>query len=259
MLRHARTPIRPAVEALEDRCVPDASAPPGNIFAIASQVVRDRATLNGLQAHLSAEARNPSTGPGLVAELADIAGRSQAEIAQLQADQNLVANAAQAQAAALEQLFSQETAATLDHLNEQILALDNQLAGLSPAQQQAVAKQITQKEFRLKDGAKVMLKQFRDRLRGKEHVVVDLFNRSSRSIRLTLGRAEADEELADQLENKAEALQGGSPSGPMPSGDACQGQSPNKEFQTNDPRFPDGFITCGEYEALPAGQRPAIF
>jgi hypothetical protein len=260
-LRRPSTPrrvYRPRVEALEERCVPDASALQGNIFAIASQVLRDRATLNAIQPHLAAEAGNSSTGPGLVDQLAGIAARSQTEIAELQSDKGQVANAVKAQIAALEQLFAQETSQTLDHLNEQILALDSELAGLSGAQRQEVAKQVAEKKFRLKDGFEVALKHFRDTLRGKEHAVVDLFHRGIQINRLTLGRAEADEQLAEKLEGKAEALEGGSPSGPTPTGDPCQGQSPNKELQTNDPRF-DGFISCAEYEALPSGQRPAVF
>lgn len=259
--RSPRQPsFRPLIEVLEDRCVPQASPPTGNISAIASQVFQDRATLNMIRDHLAAEARNPNTGPALPGELADLAAQSQAQVAELQADQAQVKSAAQEQIAALEKLFSQETQQTIQNLNDQILALDSKLAGLSPAQREAVAKQVSEQEFRLKDGAEVALKRFRDRLKGQEHVVVSLFDRRGHSIAVTLGRAEANEAEAEALEQKAEALGGGTaPGGGTQSSDPCTGQSPNKEFQTNDPRFPDGFITCGEFEALPAGQRPAIF
>jgi hypothetical protein len=254
-----RLSFRPLIEVLEDRYVPQANPPAWSIFAISGQTLHDLATLKRIQGHLASLARNPSTGPGLPGELADLAAQSQAQAAELQAEQPQMKSATQEQLAALKNLFEQESRQTIQNQNDRILALVNQLAGLSPAQRQKVAEQVSKERLRLKDEDKVTLERFRDRLAGEEHAIVAFYDRCGRGYALTLGRAEADEAKAKALEQEAESMQGGTaPGAGAQPGDPCTGKSSDLELLTNDPNY-DGAISCMQYEALPLGQRPEVF
>jgi hypothetical protein len=253
-----RSPFRPWIESLEDRYVPQAGPPAWNTFAIASQALHDLAALNRIQHHLAGRARSPSAGQALSGELAELAARNRARVAELQADQAQMKSAAQDKIAALDRLYEQAAGQAIQNRDDRILALARNLATLPPAQRDRAAKQVSEETHRVKDETRRELKRLHDRLAGEERATGLFLDRCGRGYALALGRSEADEAKAKALEQEADSMQGGTaPGAGAQPGDPCTGKSSDLELLTDDPRF-DGAISCMQYEALPPDQRPAV-
>jgi hypothetical protein len=249
---------RPRPEALESRLALSSAAPPGSIFAIASEIFRDQKVLDGLAKQLRTD---PGKAPSLADQIADVGQKVRSDAAQFQMLSQVALAAQAAVVASLKDILGHANAAGLPDLNEKILALDNLTAGLPPNEQAAVSEAVAKLEFRLGDGNTVSLSKFRDLAGARERAIVKLFFKDRKSISITLGRARAAEAEAEKLEAKAPTDQ---PGNPGQDSSACAGQSPNLEVRTDDPRAfngvlsTDGIISCGDYFALPPEQRPVV-
>jgi len=246
---------RPSLEGLEERCLLDATP---NIFAIASSVYQGAALLGQIQANLPALARNPQIAPAVAQVAETIAARSQQDVAQLQIFEQQVQQAANAQIAGLEQLFSQVKSDTIRDFNQQVLDIQNNVAALPPAQQQAVAQAVANYEFRLADGAVTRVKAVRDFVNGQETAVVEFVSKLNSFAVPLVGRATQNEIIATQLE---QVTGGVTPTPvPAPTGALITGHSPFHELDIvpagSDPRFPDSIITVGEYNQLIQSGQP---